>query len=111
MLDAAIAARQELTRPQTHQMPERLDKQLAKIRAGLRCLEQEVNHLDGPLTIGVIAVSNALSYLDFRWGHMPWRSQHPRLASWQARIESLPSFAAHPYVESELLLQKMAAGR
>ncbi len=111
MLDAAIAARQELTRPQTHQMPERLDKQLAKIRAGLRCLEEEVDHLDGPLTIGVIAVSNALSYLDFRWGHMPWRSQHPRLASWQARIESLPSFAAHPYVESELLLNKMAAGR
>lgn len=111
MLDAAIAARQESTRPQTHQLPDRIEKQLGKVRAGLKCLEAEVDRLEGPLTVGSIAVSNALSYLDFRWGHMPWRDGHPRLAAWQARTGSLPAFAAHPYIESDLLLKKLAAGR
>lgn len=111
MLDGAIAARQELTRPKEHQMPERLEKQLAKIYAGLKCLERELDKLEGPLTVGIVAVSNALTYLDFRWGHLGWRARHPRLAAWRDRTESREAFVAHPYIESDLMLKKLAAER
>ncbi len=108
MLDSAIMMRQELTRPAARQIPERVEKQLAKIRAGLDCLEKERNDLDGPLTVGLIAVSNALAYLDFRWSHLDWRNGHPQLAQWQAAMAARPAFVAHPYIESDLLLKKMA---
>lgn len=111
MLDGAIAARQELSRPKEHQMPERLDKQLAKVYAGLKCLERELDKLEGPVTVGVVAVSNALTYLDFRWGHLGWRAKHPQLAKWRDRIESRDAFVAHPYIESDLLLKKLAGER
>jgi glutathione S-transferase len=111
MLDAAIAARQELSRPKEHQIPERVDKQLAKVNAGLRCLERELDSLEGPVTVGMVAVSNALTYLDFRWAHLGWRARHPDLATWRDRIESRDAFIAHPYVESDLLLKKLATQR
>ena len=66
---------------------------------------------DSASTVGIVAVSNALSYLDFRWPQLPWRDTHPRLAAWQARIEKLASFEAHPYIESDLLVKKLAAAR
>ncbi len=111
MLDAAITARQELFRPQSSKLQDRIDKQMSKLDAGLKCLESEVDLLEGELTVGIVAVSNALSYLDFRWPQLPWRDTHPRLAAWQARIEKLASFEAHPYVESDLLVKKLAAAR
>lgn len=108
IVDAGNAARQELSRPNERQIPERFQKQIAKIHAGLSCFGRELNHLQGPLTVGVVAASNALSFLDFRWAHLGWRKKHPQLAQWQAEIESRSAFVAHPYAESAL---KLAADR
>lgn len=111
VLDSAVMLRLELNRPEASQMPERAEKQMIKIRAALDCLERESEYLEGPLTVGLIAVSNALSYFDFRWAHLEWRKGHPRLAQWQETMAVRPAFESHPYIESDLLLKKIAAGR
>ena len=43
--------------------------------------------------VGAIAVGCALGYLDFRFGHEPWRETHPRLAAWFAEASKLPPLA------------------
>jgi glutathione S-transferase len=111
MVDAAIFARQELSRPAEKQIEDRVSKQLSKVDEGLNCLEREVDQLAGPLTVGTIAVSNALAYLDFRWSHRDWRSAHPRLAAWYDTVASRPAFVEHGFVESDLLVKKLAAGK
>lgn len=111
MIDAGIAARQELSRPRKHQMPERIERQMAKIHAGLDCLAKELDQLEGPLTVGTIAVSNALSHLDFRWAHLNWRAKRPALAAWWAALEARPAFAAHSFNELALRLKKLAGAR
>ena len=40
------------------------------------------------------AVGCMLGYLDFRFGHLHWRSTHPTLAAWAADLLARPSFAA-----------------
>ena len=49
--------------------------------------------LEGPLTIGSIAVACALGYLDFRFGHEPWQEAHPKLAAWYAKAAKAPALA------------------
>tara|TARA_R110000751_G_scaffold107645_8_gene204063 strand:- start:156304 stop:156954 length:651 start_codon:yes stop_codon:yes gene_type:complete len=109
MVDAAIFARQELTRPADKHMAERMKKQLGKVDEGLACLEREIDMLEASMTIGSIATSNALAYLDFRWPQIDWRDGHPRLAEWYAQIKVRPTFAEHDFVESDLLVKKLAA--
>jgi glutathione S-transferase len=50
-----------------------------------------VDRLPGAWTIGSLAVACALSYLDFRYGHEPWREGHPRLAAWFAGVCDAPA--------------------
>lgn len=111
MVDAAIFARQELSRPADKQIEDRVRKQMSKVDEGLDCLEREAGRLSGPLTIGSIAVSNALAYLDFRWSKREWRAAHPLLAAWYGGLCERPAFFEHGFVESDLLLKKLAAGR
>ena len=49
--------------------------------------------------IGHIAIGNALSYLDFRFGELSWRDGHERLAAWHAMFDARPSVVANPPVD------------
>jgi glutathione S-transferase len=74
-----------------------LDRQRRKIEGGVR----EMARLVGDRTfavgdafgLGDIAVGTALGYLLVRFPEFDWRSQHPDLATFSARIEARPSFA------------------
>ena len=56
-------------------------------------LEAEAESLEGPLTIGQIAVACALGYLDLRWDADQWRQGRPKLAAWFERFSQRPSIA------------------
>ena len=49
--------------------------------------------LEGPLTIGSLAVGCALGYLDFRYAAEPWRPAVPKLAAWFAKAAEAPPLA------------------
>jgi glutathione S-transferase len=82
ILDALTARRHEARRPENERSADYMRKQKAKSEKGISVLEQEVDRLAGPITIGQIAVGCCLGYLDFRFAKEPWRSECPRLATW-----------------------------
>lgn len=72
-----------------------LDAFAAKYRASMTSLEQDASTLElDPFDIGHIAIGCALSYLDFRFADLGWRTGHPRIAAWH------PSFAERPSVKA-----------
>jgi glutathione S-transferase len=72
----------------------------AKLRCCIDALEQDAAALaTDRWSIGHIAIGNALSYLDFRFGDLSWRDGHPRLAAWHAAFDARPSVVANPPVD------------
>ena len=93
ILDAAILGRYEILRPKEFQWPDWIDAQLRKVRGALAALEMEVEagDLQGPPTIGLIAIGCALGYLDFRYAGEEWRSRHRRLGAWYTEFAARKS--------------------
>lgn len=95
LMDAAILVRYERgVRPAEKQWDAWIDGQLLKVRQSLAALEAEASSFAVPGTIGEITVGAALAYLDFRFPDEGWRTKHPGLASFYARIAEHPSFVA-----------------
>ncbi|QIG52325.1 glutathione S-transferase [Nordella sp. HKS 07] len=95
LLDAALLSRYEMTaRPEARQWADWVQGQMTKVDGALARLEEHVETLSGPLTIGLITIGCALGYLDFRFAHRPWREDHPRLAAWYAVFAERPSMQA-----------------
>jgi glutathione S-transferase len=92
MLDAAILRRLESQRPQEKQSRDWMDRQKRVVERGLDALEAEAEALEGPLTLGTIAVGCALGYLDFRFAAERWRQGHPKLAAWYEKTAKRKSF-------------------
>ncbi len=84
ILDAAVARRLQMAHPQDEGRKAFDARQRAAIGRALDLLEK--NPPKGLSHIGEIAVACALGYLDFRFGHEPWRETHPRLAAWFAEV-------------------------
>lgn len=82
ILDSCLLSRYEtILRPSDKFWPTWHDGQMAKIDRGLDFIETRwVTALNGPITVGVIAVACALGYLDFRFPEKDWRKNHPILA-------------------------------
>lgn len=96
ILDAAILMRYEvvLRKPEA-QSPEWLEGQWSKVARALDALESRwMAHLEGPVTIGTVAVACALPYLDLRHAARDWRRGRPALAAWEARFAQRPSMQA-----------------
>lgn len=95
MLDQAIALYMDQGQP-----AERRNEAMATRRLGrcLAALDGALALLDGPVTIGPIAIACALGYLDFRLGADFWRPAHPRLAGWFDRFAGRAAMRAtrHP---------------
>jgi glutathione S-transferase len=91
IMDAAFTRRMQGSAPQDEARSTLLARQKAAIERGLDVLEA------GPPVglddIGGIAVGCALGYLDFRFGHEPWRPTRPKLAAWYAEASRQPPLA------------------
>ena len=99
VLDALILARLEANwggRTKAQRSQNWIDRQLAKAHASLKAMSQGLG--DKPfcagiyLSLGDIAVGCALGYLDFRFGDIDWRSDHPNLAKLHEKLMQRPSF-------------------
>jgi glutathione S-transferase len=92
ILEAVILCRYEMLRPVERRWTGWTDGQMQKAHQGLAAADRE--DLDGPRTIGHIALGCMIGYLDLRFPEDGWRRRHPRLAAWYGREEQLPSMQA-----------------
>ena len=94
ILDAAVARRMHGQLPQDEGRRAYDSRQKAAADRALALFEREANGLDGGLaTIGEVTLGCALGYLDFRFGHEPWREAQPRLATWFERVSEAEPLA------------------
>ena len=95
LLDACLLARYEdVLRPEALRWPDWREGQLDKVRRALQVLEAAAPQLGGLAHIGTLSIGCALWYVDLRFAELAWRSQHPRLAAWQAVFGQRPSMQA-----------------
>ena len=99
LLDAAILARLEATwdgRTEAQRSQAWIDRQLGKIHASVKSMSQGLG--DKAFCAGIylsladIAVGVALSYLDFRFPQIDWRTDHPNLIRLHDKLMLRPSF-------------------
>ncbi len=83
ILDASVTVRMELIFHEPDQLSQKLvERQELSVALALDALESEADALNGPVTIGQIAVACALGYRDFRFADVEWRAARTSLASW-----------------------------
>jgi len=97
VLDAAILARLEvLQRPAEQQSRKWIDRQMGKVHAGLKAMSHGLNDkawCNGhAYTLADIATGVTLSYLDFRFPSIEWRTTYPNLAKLYEKLGSRQSF-------------------
>jgi glutathione S-transferase len=91
IMDAAVARRGEQQRPTEAARDAYMARQKAAVDRTVAALEADPPHQT--VDIGSIAVGCALGYLDFRFGHEPWRPAAPHLAAWFATFGENPCMA------------------
>lgn len=96
ILDAALLMRYEtVIRPEDKRYAPWVEGQWSKIGRALDILETRwIDHLNGPIDMGQIAVGCALGYLDFRFSGRDWRKGRPKLSAWEALFAARPSMIA-----------------
>lgn len=92
--DAAVARRMESQRPEAERSAANLLRLAERIGRALDWLEARPEELAGAPDIGRIAAACALSYLDLRFAHEPWREPRPRLAGWHGSFAARASMQA-----------------
>jgi len=92
--DAAVLRRLEGLRPASLRSAEWDSRQRAAIFRAFDRLEVEAGDLPDPEvpTVGGLAVLSAMSYMDFRFAHEPWRPGRPGLARWFETASKRSSF-------------------
>lgn len=91
MMDAAVARRMSMGLAQDEGRTAFQSRQQAAVARSLDVLEKAPPK--GLADIGAVAVACALGYLDFRFGHEPWRESHPKLAAWYAEVSAHPALS------------------
>ncbi len=96
MMDAALLARYETSfRPQEYRWKDWENGQKDKLFRSLDYLEQQcIEILNGPVSIGHVAIGCALSYIDFREVLEDWRIGHDNLNEWYSRFSQRDSMKA-----------------
>ncbi len=99
VLDAAILARLEATWPgrkDSERSPAWIERQMKKISDSLVAMDRALSDRQfcagNHLSLADIAVGCALGYLDFRFAHMDWRTEHANLAQLFERLAQRQSF-------------------
>lgn len=91
VLDCAVSALYEQRRTDAPSSAAFIARKVDKLKRCLRGVNAEDRTASQP-TLGDITWGCALSYLDFRYPNLNWRSLRPDLASWHAAIEARPAF-------------------
>ena len=96
MTDAAIAVQRERGRPEDKRWDAFEARQWTKVERSMDVLEKRADDLDGPLTIGQIAVACALGWMEYRLGDKlgDWGKRCPRLERWFREFSKRPSMQA-----------------
>jgi glutathione S-transferase len=96
--DAFVLSFFERMRSEVNQSQEWLARQRRKIDGGVREIARIIGDRDFAVGdgfgLGDIAAGTALGYLAVRYPEYDWRSAHPNLARFCARLEARPSFMA-----------------
>ena len=97
MIDATIARVLETRRPDDKQMPEKLQREEARIARAFHTAGRA--YASGRFLAGTkfsladLVLGVAMQYIDIRYPH-DWRAKYPALAEWHAGVVSRPSFVA-----------------
>lgn len=96
ILEAALSMVYEVRmRPQERRFDGWVEGQWTKVARALDAIEaQWMDHLNGPLDMGQVAVGCALGYLDFRLDARNWREGRAALAAWEAGFAARGSMQA-----------------
>jgi glutathione S-transferase len=96
LLDAGLLHRYESTlRPEDKRWDDWTTGQMAKLTGAIDALETTyAPQLGGQITLGQIAVACALGWFDFRYGHVDWRKDHPKVAAWAKGMNERSSMKA-----------------
>lgn len=98
ILDASVARVVESRRPEAQRSADWDARQKAAKDRALGLLERRRSELDGPRSIGQVAVGCALGYLDFRMPNEDWRAGHSGLRDWYAGFsQRLSMTGTEPY--------------
>jgi glutathione S-transferase len=97
VLDAAVLVRLEKTlRPQAQQSQSWIDRQNAKVQAGLKAMSTglaEKPFCSGNLySLSDVAVGCTLGWLNFRFPELDWRGDYPNLAKLFDKLSERQSF-------------------
>lgn len=96
--DAALLSRMEATwGPREGARSQAwIDRQMSRVKSALKAMSLGLG--DKPwcngnhFTLADVAVGVALAYLDFRFGHIDWRGDHPNLAKLSEKLATRQSF-------------------
>ena len=95
VVDAAVARVLEMRRPEDKQMPEKVEREEARIQRAVASAEARFGGatflVGNRFTLADLIFGVALQYVDFRYPH-DWRSQAPKLAKWHAGVAERKSF-------------------
>ena len=95
VIDAAVARVLESRRPDGKQMPEKIEREEARIRRAVASAEARFGGgtflVGNRFTLADLMFGVALQYVDFRYPH-DWRAQAPKLAKWHAGVTQRKSF-------------------
>lgn len=95
VLDAAVARVLETRRPEDKQMPEKMEREEARMHRAIAAAEGRFK--GGPflvarkLTLADLMMGVALQYIDLRYPH-DWRAKARNLAAWHAGVVARKSF-------------------
>lgn len=90
----------ERNRPGALRSPEFISAMETKYLAVIDRMNAEASELtDTPFTIGHAAIGTALSYSDFRFNTVDWRTERKALADWHADFLKIPAVAADPFFD------------
>ncbi len=96
--DAVVIILFERMRPAGKQSQPWLERQLRKVRGGVREIARSVGKREFAVGdrfgLADVAVGSLLGYLSLRFAEFEWRAQYPDLAAYSARLETRPSFRA-----------------
>lgn len=96
-IDAAALVFVERKRPEGQQSPDWIQRQLGKVEAGLKAMNEELGKHEWCVgefySLADIAVGCALGYLDFRYkDEIDWRRHNPNLAELYDRLMQRQAF-------------------
>ena len=94
--DAGIAMFLERKRGHDAQDKDWIARQRGKVDAGIAAAARELGDREYchglSLSLGDISLGCSLLWLEFRLPEIDWRTNHPALKKWIARLETMPSF-------------------